>query len=257
MSTKDLLIIIPAYNEEKNIPKVLGQLGQPEIKEIADVLIIDDASADSTGHIVKSMDHKMVTHIFNMGYGSALQVGYKYAVRKNYKYVIQMDADGQHDSCNIPVIYQKLKEPNNNGKYPDIVLASRFMEKDGYFSVSVLKKLAYVFFRFIIYIITGEKIFDPTTGLQGLSRRAFLYYSKYNYFDDQYPDANMLLQMLLLRFQVVQVPAVMHERTVGKSMHSGLKPIWYMFRMFFSMMAVVFRIKVLHFDTEGRENYVE
>ncbi len=256
MGTKDLLIIIPAYNEEKNIPKVLSQLGQPEIKEIADILVIDDASTDSTGLIVKSKNHEVVTQIFNMGYGSALQVGYKYAARKNYQYVIQMDADGQHDSCNISAIYQKLKEPMDNGKSPDIVLASRFMESGGSFSVSALKKAAYAFFRFIIYMITGEKIFDPTTGLQGLSRRAFLYYSKYNYFDDQYPDANMLLQMLLLGFHVVQIPAVMHARTVGKSMHSGLKPIWYMFRMFFSMMAVLFRIKILRFDTVSRENHV-
>ena len=65
----------------------------------------------------------------------------------------------------------------------------------------------------------------------GLSRKAVLYYSKYNHFDDKYPDTNMITQMLLLDFKVVEIPAVMHARTSGKSMHSGLKPIWYMMRM--------------------------
>ena len=56
----------------------------------------------------------------------------------------------------------------------------------------------------------------------------------------------MLIQMLLLGYNVVEIPAVMHNRGFGVSMHSGLKPFVYMFRMMFSIMAVVFRIKVLH-----------
>lgn len=257
MAKKELLIIIPAHNEEENIPKVLEQLTQSEIAKMADVLVIDDASTDLTGRIVKACHYHLVTQVFNMGYGSALQVGYKYAVQNHYQYVIQMDADGQHDPCDIPAIYQKLREKTDGEECPNIVLASRFMEKSEPFPVPVSKKIAYAFFRFLIYIITGKRIYDPTTGMQGLDRRAFCYYSKSHHFDDKYPDANMILQMILLGFQVVQIPAVMHTRTVGQSMHSGLKPIWYMFRMFFSMMAVLFRIKVLKFDREGRESHVE
>lgn len=54
----------------------------------------------------------------------------------------------------------------------------------------------------MLYLATGRKIADPTTGLQGLSRKAVLYYSKYNHFDDKYPDTNMITQMLLLDFKV-------------------------------------------------------
>ena len=82
--------------------------------------------------------------------------------------------------------------------------------------------MAFVLFRKMLYLATGRKIADPTTGLQGLSRKAVLYYSKYNHFDDKYPDTNMITQMLLLDFKVVEIPAVMHARTSGKSMHSGL-----------------------------------
>ena len=249
---KDVLIIIPAYNEEKTIQNVLEKLEQPEIRSIADVLVMNDASSDNTNWIVKGRHHTLVTHVFNLGYGSALQLGYKYAIRRQYQYVIQMDADGQHDPCNIPEIYKALTTKDENGRLPDIVLASRFLEGSKIFHVSGLKKFAFVFFRGMIRILTGHKITDPTTGLQGLSRRAVLYYSQFNHFDDRYPDTNMILQMLLLGFRICEIPAVMHERKSGVSMHHGLRPVVYMFRMFFSIMAVYFRIHILKLESKDK-----
>ena len=248
---KEVLIIIPAYNEEKNINKVLDKLEEPEITEIADILVMNDASSDNTNWIVKQRNHAVVTHIFNLGYGSALQLGYKYAIRRNYKYVIQMDADGQHDVCNIPKIYEALKTKDSDGNYPDIVLGSRFLEGSSSFPVSVAKKIAFTWFRTIIRLGTGAHITDPTTGLQGLSWRTFLFYSMYDHYDDKYPDANMIMQMLLLGFRVEEIPAVMHARTSGVSMHSGLKPILYMFRMTFSIIAVWIRERILKLDVES------
>ena len=101
---KELLIIMPAYNEEKNIGKVLEQLERAGVCEYADVLVMNDASSDATNWLVKARGYTLVTHVFNLGYGSGIQLGYKYAIRRGYKYVIQMDADGQHDVCNIPVL---------------------------------------------------------------------------------------------------------------------------------------------------------
>lgn len=174
-----------------------------------------------------------------------------------HQYVIQMDADGQHDVCNIRKIYERLKEKDTDGRTPDIVLGSRFMDGSAEFRVGFAKKLAFRLFRRMLHIATGRWIADPTTGLQGLSRKAVLYYSKYNHFDDKYPDTNMIMQMMLLDFKVVEIPAVMHIRTSGKSMHSGLKPIWYMMRMFYSVLAVIFRCKVLKMDAGAGRKDVE
>lgn len=245
---KKLLIMIPAYNEEKNIGELLEQLKCPEIAAVADVLVMDDASKDNTRRIVLNKQLEVVTHVFNLGYGSGLQVGYKYAVRNDYDYVIQMDADGQHDVSNVVRIYEKLRTADENGKCPDIVIGSRFMEGSETFPISNVKKLAIRMFRFLIKLGTGKKILDPTSGLQGLSRRAFGFYAGYNHFDDKYPDANMIMQMLLLGYRVVEIPAVMHARTEGVSMHSGLKPILYMLRMMFSIIAVWIRIKIYRVD---------
>ena len=84
MRKKELLIIIPAYNEGENIQKVLRQIEGLEIdgkgiSALADILVINDASRDSTSWRVKEMQYPMISQPYNMGYGSALQTGYKYA----------------------------------------------------------------------------------------------------------------------------------------------------------------------------------
>lgn len=241
---KKLLIIIPAYNEEKNIGDTLDTLEAAGIPEWADILVMNDASRDRTEEIVKQRNYPVVTHVYNLGYGSGLQVGYKYAVRKGYEYVIQMDADGQHAVSNVKKIYDRLLVGNGEEKGPDIVLGSRFVEGSETYPMSFVKKVAYSFFRVLIRIGTGRKIKDPTTGLQGLSRRAFSYYAEFQHFDDQYPDANMIMQMLLLGFQVEEMPALMFARHEGVSMHHGIKPVIYMFRMMYSIIAVWMRIRV-------------
>ena len=242
---KDLLIIIPAYNEEACIGRFLEQLECPEIISIADILVINDGSSDDTSRIVKEHGHEVITHVYNMGYGAALLSGYKYALRRRYRCVIQIDSDGQHDPCNILPLYERLQDSDKGEEGPDIVLGSRFLKGGKSFPISRLKKATIAAFRELIHLTTGKTITDPTTGLQGLGSRALLYYSAYSHFDDQYPDANMLLQMLLLGYQVEEIPAVMHSRETGTSMHSGLKPAIYMAHMFFSICAVLLRCLAL------------
>ena len=240
------LIIIPAYNESENIVKTVDA-----IKENAkgfDYVIINDCSTDKTRDICEENHFNIINLPINLGIGGAVQTGYRYAYEEGYDIAVQVDGDGQHDVCNIPVIYQRLKEPDADGKCPDIVLGARFREGSSDFPVSKPKKIVYSMFRFLIRMTTKNRISDPTTGLQGLSRKAFLYYSKYNHFDDKYPDANMIIMMLLTGFRVVEVPAVMHARTAGKSMHSGLKPFWYMLRVIYSVIIILFQVKILKKD---------
>lgn len=248
---KDLLIIMPAYNEAACIGRFLEQLEAPEFTGVADILVIDDGSSDDTSRIVREHGHEVITHIYNMGYGAALLSGYKYAVRRRYKYVIQIDSDGQHDPCNILPLYERLRSADKDGEGPDIVLGSRFLEGGKSFRISWLKKVTIGAFRKLIRLTTGKKVTDPTTGLQGLSSRALLYYSGYSRFDDKYPDTNMLIQMMLLGYRVEEIPAVMHPRDMGTSMHSGLKPVIYMAHMLFSISAVLLRIVVLKLEVRS------
>ena len=249
MRKHELLIIIPAYNEEENLSVLLEKLSEPRVSDIADVLVINDASTDSTPTIVRESGNELLNQVYNMGYGSALQSGYKYALRQGYRYVIQMDADGQHDVSNITNIYDAITTADENGLYPDIVLGSRFLCKDNELKPSACKEFAIKYFRLIIWVFTGIWVTDPTSGLQGLSHRVFSYFSGFDHFDDRYPDANMLTQMLCLGCHLKEIPAVMHKRKSGKSMHSGfLGPVIYMFRMTLEVFAVGIRYGIMKED---------
>lgn len=253
MVRKELLVILPAHNEAKNLPALLDRMEAQGVAQMADVLVINDASEDETGQIIAARGYACITNVFNLGYGGAIQVGYKYAVQHGYRYLIQMDADGQHDPVNLPVIYERLRGYPAGGGCPDIVLGTRYWKGGDLTLLSPAKRLAHKMFCVLIRLMTGQVLTDPTSGLQGLSRAAFSLYALYDHFDVRYPDANMLMQMLLLDYSVVEVPVVMHPRTAGKSIHSGLRPVWYMIRMLFSTLAVAFRIRVLKLCENHRQ----
>lgn len=253
---KELLVLIPVHNEEKSIGDVLGEIVRRRIPDIADILVVNDASEDASAQVIRKWPVYMLTNTEQMGYGTSLQIGYRYAARNGYRYVIQMDGDGQHDACNIRPIYQRLREPGDGGKCPDIVLASRFLEGSAEFPVIFLKRVAFRWFRFLICVIAKRRIADPTTGLQGLSARAFTFYGERGHFDDKYPDANMVIQMLLLGFCVTEIPAVMHARKDGRSMYRGAQPFWYMCRMFFEIPAVVWRVRLERQPGPGSRGYL-
>lgn len=239
MEQKQILLIIPAYNEAESIEKVLINVKKHRLIPYMDVLVIDDGSLDDTAQKVKNQGVKVISQVFNMGYGVALQTGYKYAVEHRYEYVIQMDADGQHDLVNLDRICEKLGCLTEKENAPDIVVGSRFLEGSQSFKMSKLKMIAIHIFRIVVAHTTGCKLTDLTSGLQGMNKKAFSYYAQYQNFDTKYPDLNMLVQMLLLGFEIQEIPAIMYERVAGVSMHAGLlKAGKYMILMSLSTLKV-------------------
>ncbi len=253
MKRHDTLLIIPAYNEEKNIGAVLQNLEDQGITAQMDVLIIDDGSKDNTAQIAAKYDATVLSQIFNLGYGAALQTGYKYAVAHGYAYLLQMDADGQHDLRSLDRLLQRLRPESPEGaRVPDIVIGSRFLEGSESFPMSWLKMFAIRMFRGVIRSLTGYRLTDPTSGLQGLNRKAFSYYAGYLNFDLKYPDLNMVIQMLLLGFHIEETPAIMHARKEGVSMHTGLwNAMMYMIVMALSTFNAFLRFR-RHRKKEGR-----
>ncbi len=242
----DLLIVIPAHNEVHNLPRVFDGMRQYGVDSFADVLIVDDASTDGTAAVAAENGAGCISLLYNLGYGNALQMGYKYADENGYAYLVQMDADTQHDPCNISVIYERLKSPCEDGVLPDIVLGSRFMEGSGEYQPGFMKKLGFRWFGFLVRLLGGGELKDATTGLQGLNRRAFAHYAGFDNFDANYPDANMILEMELLGYRVLQVPAVMHTRTDGKGMHAGVwNPVKYMVRSTIAVTIAWLRVRLL------------
>ena len=239
----ELLVAMPAYNEELNIGAFLGKLLSLKLPVDFDILVVDDGSHDQTAAVAREYGVKIVSHIFNIGYGCALQTAYKYATLHNYNYLIQIDADGQHDIQNVATIYRSLISDQK----PDLVIGSRFLSAENRLKTTFAKRTAIGFFRLAIRIFTGNKITDPTSGLQGMNRKTFSHIAGFQNFFNDFPDANMIIQMMLNDFNVCEIGAVMHPRLSGKGMHnSKLESFSYVTIMTISVLVIVLREKVFH-----------
>lgn len=232
MSNSEALIVIPAFNEEKNISNVLSELSKSCMA--CDVVVINDGSKDATSFIARQEGVTVIDHIYNIGYGGALQTGFKFAVLHDYEYVIQFDGDGQHSPEDIHKILAKLKTDSC-----DIVIGSRFLSPTG--KVGLMKRIAIQCFRNLIKFFTGATITDPTSGLQGLNRKVFSYYAKMGNYPEDFPDADTLIHMLRKKYRVCEIPANIRDRMSGESMHIGLKTLFYFIKMLVSIIVVVIR----------------
>ena len=225
-----VLVIMPAYNEADNIEKVLKEIK----KDInyADILVINDCSTDDTEEIVRKNNVRCINNVFNMKYAMAIQTGLKYAKDNDYDYVIQMDADGQHIAKEAEKLYHEIKKSN-----VDIVIGSRYLKDTGY-PCPFFRRIGTKMFELLVRIFCHQKIADPLSGFQCLNKRVIAKYSKIGGYPE-YPDANLVIDMLLQGYKIKEVPVKMRLRESGVSMHSGIiKPIKYMVEQFYTCIVI-------------------
>lgn len=226
------LIVMPAYNEAANLPATIA--GVRSVLPGVDLAVVDDCSRDSTAEIAHRCGAVVLPLPINLGYGGALQVGFLYADREGYDEVVQMDADGQHEPTCVADLLDALRTTD-----ADLVLGSRFLTPGAY-RPSPARALGMALMRRILRVTTGERITDPTSGFQALNRRAIRLYASDVYPTD-FPDTDVLIMILRAGLKVREIPVVMHPRLSGTSMHSGLKPVWYMFKMLLSIAVTLLR----------------
>jgi glycosyltransferase involved in cell wall biosynthesis len=221
-----ILIVIPAFNEEEKIQDVVEEIRR-EVPE-AVVLVVNDGSRDQTEARARASGARVLTHPFNMGYGVTLQTGYKYALQYGFDHVLQMDGDGQHDPRYLPLLLQEVRKGG-----ADVVIGSRFMG-EGEYRAGWMRQTGICLFRFLASRLCGQKITDPTSGYQALNRRAVKFCTE-DSFPGDYPDADVLVMMHRAGLRIREVPVRMHPNARGRSMHSGLKPLYYIYKMCLSI----------------------
>jgi glycosyltransferase involved in cell wall biosynthesis len=221
-----VLILIPAFNEASGIAEVIQQTRRvlPE----GDVLVVDDGSYDRTAAIAAGAGAIVVTHPFNMGYGVAIQTGYKYARRKGYEYLVQIDGDGQHD----PACIAHLLKPVMQGD-ADFVIGSRFRHEQSY-TPPLIRRLGMLFFRKLVSLFIHTPITDSTSGFQAFNKDVIHFFAT-DMFPCDYPDADVLIALHFAGFRIQELPVKMFANARRKSMHHGLKPVYYIFKMLLSM----------------------
>jgi len=229
------LILIPAFNEEKKIGRVISDI--EKFYQRANILVVNDGSQDDTPFIARNAGAEVINLPFNLGYGVALQTGYKYALEKGYEYVIQMDGDGQHD----PAYIHDLLKVVRSGE-ADVAIGSRFSseEKKGTYRAGFIKKVGVRLFGLIASILIGQRVTDPTTGYQAMHRKVLRFCTSDIYPVD-FPDADVLIMLHRAGFRIKEVPVAMHQNENNQSMHRGLIALYYVFKMSLSIFVELLR----------------
>jgi glycosyltransferase involved in cell wall biosynthesis len=224
--------VIPAYNEGERISGVIAEIRS--VLGPVDIVVVDDGSADDTPAQARSAGAWVVPLPVNLGYGAALQAGYKFAIRNDYTLVVQMDGDGQHDSAYLPRLIEAARAAD-----VDVVIGSRFLDRDGHYRPSRARKLGMALFGRIASAVTRQHVSDPTSGFQVIDIRVARFFCTDVYPAD-YPDADILILLHRSGFRIKEVGVQMRPPP-GKSMHSGHRSIYYVYKMCLSIFVTLLR----------------
>ena len=216
-----VLIIIPAYNEEESIAEVVGRLTSQ--RSAYDYLIINDGSRDSTLEICEEQHFQYLNLPINLGIGGPVQTGYVYARRNGYDIAVQMDGDGQHDIAYLEDMLKPILEDE-----ADIVIGSRFLEKEG-FQSSRIRRVGIKFLSFLIRLTTGKKLMDVTSGFRAVNKRFINIYA--NDYPTDYPEPEAIVTAIMNRGRIMEVPVQMREREGGSSSITFGRSMYYMIKV--------------------------
>lgn len=228
-----LLLILPAYNEEKNIVNTVSKIldfkksfsSEVEI----DYIVINDGSTDTTEKICKDSGIHCLSLVQNLGIGGAVQTGYMYATRNGYDLAVQFDGDGQHDIASLPDLIRPILE----GK-ADFVIGSRFLENTTDFKSTFMRRVGIKNLSFLIRLFCKIKIYDVTSGYRAANRKTLEFLAK-NYPVD-YPEPETIVLLRKNGFSLSEVQVNMFERAAGTSSISFWKSIYYMIKVSFAIL---------------------
>lgn len=221
-----VLIIIPAFNEERNILNVIKDLDEyhPEY----DRIVINDASEDATKDILERHHIDYIDLPVNLGIGGGVQTGYLYAFSMGYDIAVQMDGDGQHCASELDSIIKPIVDGE-----ADIVVGSRFIRREG-FQSSVIRRFGIGFLSNLIYLCTGRRVLDVTSGFRAVDK-AYIEIFAREYAHD-YPEPEALIVAAQYDAKISEVPVFMKDRENGKSSISALKSVFYMIKVSLAIM---------------------
>ena len=151
---------IPAYNEEKNIAKIIVKLK----KTVDQILVCDDGSTDSTCAIAESLGVTVIKHQKNSGYGMAIRSIFLKAKETNADVLVTIDADGQHKVEDI----NKIIKPIVDGQ-ADISIGSRFLAEDD--NTPSYRKLGVKIITKVTNSSLSEKVTDAQSGFRAYNNK--------------------------------------------------------------------------------------
>ncbi len=219
-----LLIVIPAYNEQDNIVRVVEDLIQnyPQY----DYVVVNDGSRDHTAELCRAHGYRLIDLPVNLGLAGAFQTGLWYALEHGYDCALQFDGDGQHPPQYIAAMLEQLEEG------ADIVIGSRFITVK---KPKTLRMVGSYLISWAIRLTTGKAICDPTSGMR-LFNRSMLqeFVTNLNYG----PEPDTISYLIRNGARVKEVQVEMKDRIAGESYLNFSRSVSYMLKMGLSILLI-------------------
>lgn len=231
VSPDRVLVIVPAWNEARNVGATLREIRSAS--PLYDVAVVDDGSSDNTAAIARAAGATVLSLPFNLGVGGAMRTGFTYAQRMGYRRAIQVDADGQHNPADIDLVLAGLSKA-------DISIGARFADVGDY-SVRGPRRWAMVFLAKVLSRVAKTKLTDATSGFRAAGPRAIEQYVRYypaEYFGDT---LDSLVAACHAGLTVTQVPVAMRPRLHGTSTQGTVGATLYLLRAVFALSLAVLR----------------
>lgn len=209
-----IFLVIPVYNEETVIEKVIKNLSDYPYS----IVVVDDGSTDRTFQLLQKFQIHRLHHQINLGQGAALQTGMTYALDQEADVIVHFDADGQHRAEDI----EKIIEPVLKGE-ADVALGSRFLRYEDEKEIPLRRRLFLKVAAIVNGFLTGLWLTDAHNGLRALSRSSI---EKIYLFENGYSHASEIVQQIRcngLRYKEVPVRIryTKYSRTKGQSFWNG------------------------------------
>lgn len=223
--TGAVLVIVPAWNEEKNVGRTVREIFAAD--PAYDVVVVNDGSQDATADVARSAGATVLTLPFNMGVGGAMKTGFTYAQRHGYTRVVQVDADGQHNPADIAKVLEGLGAA-------DISIGARFAD-EGDYEASGPRWWAMRFLAAVLSSVTKTRLTDTTSGFRAANARAIAQYVRYYPAEYLGDTIDSLVAAAHAGLRVTQVPVAMRPRMHGRPSQGPIGSTVYLFRSLFAL----------------------
>lgn len=226
-----ILIIVPAFNEAKNLPKVISEIRQQPL--VVDILVLNDGSTDDTAVVARSHGAFVVDLPYNLGIGGAVQTGYRFAYEMGYDVVGRLDGDGQHDARHLPELYQLI-----SSGAADVVIGSRYKDGAGY-TASLSRGVGIKLFAKVVSRVTRQRFTDTTSGYWLVNRSAMAVLAKH--LPSDYPEIEGVVMLSRANFRICEVTVAMKPRQHGKSSITPLHAFYYVVKVLLAILLEAMR----------------
>ena len=226
------IAVVPAWNEEGAISGVVDEIRA--FDPSFDVVVVDDASTDTTGAVAAAHGAAVLRLPFNLGIGGAVQTGFKYAHERGYDVAVRLDGDGQHDASQIGNLLGPLLRDE-----ADIVTGSRFAGAGSDYRAPLARRIGIIRFARIVSLLTRQRVTDTTSGFQALNRKGIELFA--DDYPNDYPEVEATVLVFKHRLRLVEVPVQMRERESGQSSITLVRSIYYVLKVTLALLVAMVR----------------